>query len=141
MKRRPLLGLAIGTTASLSGCLGRIRPPEVIGDEPTLSPGEEATLSIEARSARGLRFEELPDETHAVLEIGDAEIEPSPSRIAESYPPDWYWRFARWSVEVRVPIRIPPDSPPGEYQYAVTVTATDDIRSDATTEEFSILVE
>ena len=140
MNRRIFLGAAGGVTASLSGCLGSVRPPDVGGDEPTLSPGEEATLSIAARSVRGLRFEAMPDEAHVIFDLDDVEISPRPSTVAESYPPIWYWRVPRWTVEVHVPIRIPPDSPPGEYHYAVTVSATDEITSNATTEAFSVLV-
>lgn len=51
MKRRTLVGgvaASIGSLvgASLFGLLGRVS--SVNGDEPTLSPGEETTLSIEA---------------------------------------------------------------------------------------------
>ena len=140
MNRRSLLGAAIATTVSLSGCLVSARRPTVSGDEPTLSPGEEATLSVEARSVRGLRFEDLPDEAHAIFDLDAVDISPRPSSVAESYPPIWYWRVPRSSVEVHVPIWIPPDSPPGEYRYAVTVTASDEITSGPTTEAFSILV-
>lgn len=140
MKRRAAVGLSLGATASLSGCLGRVRPPAVSGGEPTLSPGAEATLSVEARSARGLRFTELPSEDRVVVDVNDAELSPSPAGGADTYPPVWYWRFARWRVAVTVPVRVPPESPPGEYRYAVGVTATGDIGSDEVTAAFSIRV-
>lgn len=141
MDRRSVCGLALGTALSLSGCLGRVREPSVTGDEPTLTPGETATLSVRARSVSGLRFEDLPDDDAISIDLNDAELTPSPSTIAESYPPVWYWRVTRWSVDVSVPIRVHPETPPGEYQYAVSVTAADRISSDVTTETFSILVD
>lgn len=140
MKRRTTVGLSLGATAALSGCLGRVRPPAVSGDEPTLSPGAETTLSVEARSARGLRFTELPSEDRVVVDLNDAELSPETAGGADTYPPVWYWRFARWRVTVIVPVRVPAESPTGEYRYAVGVTATDDIRSDEITAEFSIRV-
>ncbi|RQG97910.1 hypothetical protein EA473_01575 [Natrarchaeobius chitinivorans] len=111
------------------------------GDEPTLSPGEETTLSVDARSVRGLKFQELPDEDHVTFDLDNVELSPGPSSVAESYPPVWYWRFTRWSVTVEVPIHVPSDSPPGEYQYAVSVTPSGRISSDTTTEEFSIQID
>ncbi|MEY7851165.1 hypothetical protein AB7C87_18415 [Natrarchaeobius sp. A-rgal3] len=111
------------------------------GDEPTLSPGEETTLSIDAQSVRGLRFEGLPDEDHVTFDLDNAERSPSSSSTVQTDPPVWYWRFTHWSVTVEVPIHVSSDSPPGEYQYAVSVTPSGRISSDTTTEEFSIQVD
>lgn len=75
-----------------------------------------------------------------IIELNDAELDPSPRRVAESYPPIWYWLPPRLSVTVDVPIQVPSDATPGEYQYAVSVSPTEDVTSNVTTEEFTITV-
>lgn len=76
-------------------------------------------IDAEGRNVGGLVFSSLPEEAPVKLDLTRATVSPSPSSVVDSYPPYWDWRIPKQSVSVAVPVSVPEDADPGEYQYAV----------------------
>ena len=148
MNRRQFLTTSsAGMTIGLIGCLSEGGgeendewSPGIDGTEPEVSPGEEATLTVEAADVAGLNFSEPPDRDTIEFPTTDYDISPSPAHQDDSDPPIWYWE-SRTSIEVNVSIRIADDATPGDYPYSVRGLDSDELASaESITEEFTITV-
>ena len=135
MDRRAFLAgsstLAVGASA---GCLGWTGAPArstteslaVEGDEPTLEPGDSATLVVRTTAIQRCQFTAYCHETAGVeLRLNDAALAPEPTAgVMDSYPQIWTWKRRR-DVTVNVPVDVAPDASPGQCEYAVAVAADD----------------
>ncbi|MFC6954148.1 hypothetical protein [Halorubellus litoreus] len=147
MDRRAFLAgssaLAVGATA---GCLGWTGAPArstteslaVEGDEPTLEPGDSATLVVRTTAIRRCQFTAYCHETAGVeLRLNDARLDPEPTAgVMDSYPQIWTWKRRR-DVTVTVPVDVAPDASPGQCEYGVAAAGGDD---EEVEESFTITV-
>lgn len=145
MRRRQLLA-ALGTTIPFAGCLStaaddespeqsptptatdgesseKSQTPTTVSEieitVPTVSPGETATITINAQSVTHIRFSNIPD-INATVEYEDAEFSPSPSTVWDRKPPTWEWSPAE-TVTGDVPLTVSESVPQGDYQYAIAI--------------------
>lgn len=144
MKRRHTLALLGSVLAGTAGCLDASGPPSVTGTEPTLAPGEQSTVSVEAENVGSMHVSALPAMSPApdavYIDLTDADLTPDPSSGAESFPPYWNWGRSRQSVTVTLPLRIGSDVRSGDYEYGVAVWNDADRSSEGTERTFSITV-
>ncbi|MDG5818355.1 hypothetical protein [Natronococcus sp. A-GB7] len=150
MDRRRYLAACLGGAVGLSGCLGSLEgetddSPDVDGAEPEFQPGTAGELELEANGVVGLSVSAPGDTGFAGLDDAPVELDlgrgsptPSPDRQLDSFPPVWLWDD-RTDVEIRLPVTVAEDAPPGEYPYGITVYGDDD-REDSNRFEFSITV-
>lgn len=94
---------------------------------PRIEQGETAIIAIEATDPGSMRFSELPGEIEppansGSLEMGfeNAEFTPPPDVVWQAYPPTWTWSSTP-AIEGEIPVRTASDTPPGPYEFAVTV--------------------
>jgi hypothetical protein len=138
------------------GCVGPLRNAwrengeelTVTGDEPTLAPGDESTLHVEANPVQSLQI--LPERpaglradgtTEAVeLDVLNTTLEPGPSGGEDSLPPTWLWGPPT-RVSAEVPVFVSDSADTGEYPYVVEVTGGGaHSEEEAKTVEFTITV-
>lgn len=123
--------------------------PEVTGDEPELSPGEQSSVEITAGPLRSFRLKllgdiglrnELPDGP-VQFDFSQVTIEPRPSGSFDSMPPIWTWG-SQVDVTVSLPVHAADDAPMGDYRYAVTIGESGGlpVEEERMTEEFTITV-
>lgn len=138
MNRRQLVaGLLAAGTATAAGCAGDEEwTPEIDGDSATLSPGEEAIVTVHATDGGGFGFQPPPDGISIRTDAPERDVSPPPDSGADSYPPRWFWS-SRTDVAVEVPIAAADTAAPGEYQYGVTVVPGADSEQ-AVHEEFGL---
>ena len=125
-RRRFAAALLAAGTVPLAGCAGDgAWDPTVDGGTPTLSPGEEATVTVRASDVGGFSFHPPPDGITIGWTDSERDVSPSPDSGADSAPPRWFWS-RRTDVTVEVPIGVAETAAPGEYQYGVTVFPDED---------------
>lgn len=125
VKRRSYLSTLAGSAALagstvLAGCSTGFRPTDGLEvGHATVGRGETVAVPVEAAAALRLRVTDpqsaaRPEEAHVESLFGEAEIDPEPARVWTVHPPTWEWRRPR-RVTVRLPVRVTPDAPAGEY--------------------------
>ena len=140
MNRRQLVaGLLSAGTATVAGCAGDEEwTPEIDGDSVTLSPGEDATVTVRATDVGGFGFRPPPDGIRIRTAAPELDIAPPPDSGEDSYPPRWFWS-SRTDVTVVVPIAAAETVDPGTYRYGVAVVPDADSER-AVHEEFDLTV-
>jgi len=134
-RRRALAALPAPALAATAGCLdalgaaaGASGDPAVDGPEPTLAPGAETTLTVEATAVDELRVTAYCASDDAVtFDVNAADLTPGPSGVQESYPPIWHWRYPV-TVTVELPVRVAGDAAPGRCEYGLAAAQGDDER-------------
>ena len=158
MRRRRVLEIIIaGLTAGSAGYSGisseRMEDPEndvrsekspdwsptIESPERYMSPGEKATLSIEATDVSRLSVLTSSTEGFITFDFDYQNVSPPPDYQDYSYPPGWYWSSRR-DVELEVPVELGDEAPIREYHYEVRVWDGTDETANSITEEFSINV-
>ncbi|MEZ3164387.1 hypothetical protein ABNG03_13830 [Halorubrum sp. RMP-47] len=141
MNRRCFVaGLLSAGAVSLAGCAGDDGEwdPSIGGDTPTISRGDEATVTVEATDIGGFTFRPPPDGITLGLSDSERDVSPSPDSGEDSYPPTWFWS-GRTIVTVMVPVAVAKSVETGEYQYGVTVYPDADSER-SVRESFSVTV-
>jgi len=131
MKRRSYLATlgSLGTTLTLVGCLAS---DEEAGSssvtDPTVGQGETAIVTIEGTDVGSIRFtgilegSDSPNNDEPLeIQFENAEFTPSPDVVWQADPPTWEWSSTQ-TVEGEVPIQTTSETPPGTYEFAVTVS-------------------
>lgn len=150
MNRRQILqGSILPLTIPMVGCLTSgdneadcTDPwtPSVEADEPTLSPGDETTIQIEAKNVSGFYLTEVPpDEADLEIDVARASVSPTPDQTADSYPPQWYWSECT-NVEVVIPVRVAEEAEPREHVYTVRLVQSRDGTGDSRERQITITV-
>lgn len=127
LTRRSYL-VVLGASASLAGCSGSFEEDSSFSvSEPSVEQGERTSLGIKALDVTNLWVSDLPEEPSTsfdsdVMDIRfeDAELAPAPDVTWTAYPPNWQWTRAR-NIEAAIPIRTFPETPPGEYEFGISV--------------------
>jgi len=148
MNRRQLLASGgTGMTLGLVGCIDSVYglaggtnwSPTVDGSEPTVTPGDEATLTVQAMEVAALQIIESDGDALTIEKnISDAEVSPIPYTQLDSDPPYWLWE-SRTSVEAAFPLSVAADAEPGEYHYEVRVFAEETLDTESV-ESFTVTV-
>lgn len=135
MNRRAFLAVSAPTISGvLSGCLGSSPsctdedrwPPAVEIEDLEVSQGGFDVLRIQAPGITGFQFDTRLyrcGDTDAPVRFGDVETSPNIDAQMDSCPPIWTWDDCS-SVSVHAPVRVAPDSPPGEYEYGFRILET-----------------
>jgi len=125
-RRRLVAGLRSVGAVPLAGCAGDGEwNPTVDGDALTLSPGEEATVTVRATDIGGFAFRPPPEGITIGTAASERSVSPPPDSGEDSAPPRWFWS-RRTDVTVEAPIAVAETAEPGEYQYGVAVFPGDD---------------
>lgn len=151
MRRRPLVAAIAGASTGLAGCLGGGSDdpePTIDGEDVTVAPGEERTVSIEIEDAGSVVVSALPESEDVSLPLAEASFSTEPSDQDDSYPPYWTWSPVEDRVELELPIRVADDADPGEYGFELSAwfveveggDGVDPIEGEAVREEFTIEV-
>lgn len=138
LTRRSYL-VVLGASASLAGCSSSFEEDSSFTvSEPSVEQGERTSFAIEAHDVTNLWVSDLPEEPSTSfdgdvldIEFENAELAPAPDVTWKANPPNWQWKRAR-NIEAAIPIRTFPDTPPGEYEFEISVT-----RSESETERTS----
>ncbi|NGM68080.1 hypothetical protein G6M89_03470 [Natronolimnobius sp. AArcel1] len=109
----------------------------VRGTEPQLSPGEEATLTIDATDVSRISFEMARSFGGIHYSFNPQEFSPPPDERDFSFSPTWYWSTPE-SVTVEIDVQVSHDAAPGEYQYSIEAQEADS--ADPVTEDFHITI-
>lgn len=125
-RRRALAALAASSLGATAGCLdalgavaGAGGDPAIDGATPTLAPGDERTLVVDASAVDELQFTAHCDRDDAVtLDVGAADLAPGPSYVQQSYPPIWHWDYPV-NVTLELPVRVAPDADAGGCEYGL----------------------
>ena len=138
-RRRFAAGLLTAGTVPLAGCGSDGEwDPSIDADAPTLSPGEETTVTVRASDVGGFAFRPPPDGISIGWTASERSVSPPPDSGEDSAPPRWFWS-RRTDVTVEVPIAVAETADPGEYQYGVVVFPNDDSDREVS-ESFDITV-
>lgn len=131
-RRKVLQGAGGAGIAAMSGCLGTLNQitgdgwsPRVEGENPTIAPGEESTLTVEATDIGGFQF--ILPESEGInfkTSLDDTTVSPMPDSGNDSLPPQWFWP-SRTDVTVTTPVVVAEDVIPGEYEYGARVWPID----------------
>lgn len=157
-RRRVLGSLGTSVLVGTAGCVGPLRDAwgvgsgeqelEVTGDEPSIAPGTEPTLRVEAAPVQSLQI--VPQRPTGLrsdgtsepveLDVTETTLEPNPSGGLDSMPPVWQWGPPA-HVSAEIPVFVSDDADAGEYPYVVDVTGGD-VRSEEESEtvEFVLIV-
>lgn len=132
-RRRLLLGTSLALAVMLAACLGfsvSDRPPadctepwspSIEANEPTIAPGEHATVRLTITNVTGFSYGPYEDADQVYYDwMNEKSISPSPDFSADGSPGTFYYEECT-HVEIRVNVSIPPDTKPGEYRYGVWV--------------------
>ncbi len=129
MNRRKVLQAVGGAgIAAMSGCLGTLNhvtsggwSPQVESEGPTVAPGAESTLTVEATDIGGFQFI-LPKSEGIDFKtsLDDTMVSPTPDSGNDSLPPQWFWS-SRTDVTVTTPVVVAEDVIPGGYEYGARV--------------------
>lgn len=124
MRRRTVLGGAEVVLASaVAGCFGNDGGSDekrISVSAPTVTPGETATVSVEATRLTGLHISDFPEEfLDGSMRLGDATFTPPPDAVFESYPP--HWEFSGRDTEGDVSIETSPETTPDAYRFVFDV--------------------
>lgn len=151
MRRRPVIATIAGASTGIAGCLGNDSEgpePTVDGEDVSVAPGEERTVSIEIEHVGSVLVSALPEAEGVSLPLGDASFSTPPADRDDSYPPYWTWSPAEDAIEIELPVRVADDAEPGEYRYEVSAwhaeveggDGVDPVEGEAVREEFTIEV-
>lgn len=125
---RPSIALVVLLLFVGAGCAAPIggQPTDattVRVTDATVAAGETAIVTIVATNVGGMSFDPPGDPTNRPVEFTfeDAKLSPPPDVVWTSDPPTWTWDRARGRVTAEIPVRVPGDTPPGDYPFRVTV--------------------
>jgi len=143
MNRRKYLSI-VGTSTFFSGCtaLGGTKSESDTNDEiltvsaPTVTPGENATITLEAQSVSHLRFDTVPDVD--IVEYENAEFSAHPTTTYQMSPPTWIWSLPK-TLSGTIPITVPDTTTPEAHQYSIVMKSA--VTEEVVTETFTITVE
>lgn len=135
MNRRSYLATcgALGASVTLAGSpVSDGEADSFSVTSPRVEQGETAIIAIETTEPGSMRFSELPGEIESPANSGplgmgfeNAEFTPPPDVVWQAYPPTWTWSSTR-AIEGEIPVRTASDTPPGTYEFAVTVYRADE---------------
>lgn len=106
----------------------------------TLSPGESATVHVEATGVSKVQFNHPRKPTSVEFAFDEADFDSSPTLVLESDPPIWVWGSEQQSVTVDVPIHVGTKATLGTYHYSVTGWKDSD-RTNRVTAEVTVTIE
>ena len=131
-RRRLLLGASLALSVVLAGCLGFSdagRPPAdcsgdwspgIEADEPTIAPGENATVRIVATNVSGFSYFGYGSQPTVDQWIRIESTSPPYDRSSDTSPPGYFWEECT-HVEIEALVSVPPATEPGEYTFGVHV--------------------
>lgn len=146
-RRRYLAGCLLPLATGLTGCQAITGSeanctddwtPGIDGDEPTIAPGDETTVSIDVSNTTGL-YLGRPSSDTLEFDIAEASVVPSPDQAADSSPPKWYWDSCT-GVSVTVPIQASDDAEPGEFYYSVSAIQSRSDDAETEQQQFAIRI-
>ena len=131
-RRRLLLGASLALPVVLAGCLGFSdagRPPAhcsgdwspgIEANEPTIAPGENATVHVVATNVSGFSYFDYGSQSAIDRWIRIESTSPAYDRSSDTSPPGYFWEECT-HVEIEALVSVPPDTEPGEYAFGVHV--------------------
>lgn len=151
MRRRPLVATIAGAGAGIAGCLGDGSDdpePTIDGENVSVAPGEERTVTVAVEEAGSVLVSALPEAEGVTLPLEEASFSVAPDGRDDSYPPYWHWSPTEEAIEIELPVRVADDAEPGEYRYEISAWSVeveggegvDRIDAEAVREEFTIEV-
>jgi len=134
-RRRTLAALPSTALAATAGCLdalgavaGASGDPALDAPNPTLAPGDERTLVVEASAVDELEFTAYCYRNDDVtLDVHEADLAPRPRYVQESYPPIWHWDYPV-NATVELPVRVASDAGAGSCEYGLAAAQGEDRR-------------
>lgn len=131
--QRLILGSSLALAVLLAGCLGFWfggRPPadcsepwspSIEANEPTIAPGEHATVRITITNVTGFGIGPYEDADQVYYEwMDEKSVSPSPDISADGSPGTYFYEECT-HVEIKTNVSIPPDTKSDEYRYGVGV--------------------